>query len=109
MDRLIRFSFAEVQPEELARSWADRITRHSSAAFGSPLTYAGYKDVPSSYLKTALDRLVTPATQQASINVIEKATGNKVDVTTIQTGHIPFIMALDEVVAWLEKVVKQSS
>src|SRR5687767_14873503 len=107
IEGLIRVTFSDVQPRELAQKWADRIERHSSAAFASNLTYAGYKDVPVSWLFLEEDRQISPAVQQKGIDLIERESGAKVDVTSVNAGHCPQIMALDDVLTWIEKLVRQ--
>lgn len=37
-------------PFEEGLKWGKELVKHSAASFGSPLTYAGYKDLPMSYL-----------------------------------------------------------
>jgi hypothetical protein len=76
------------------------MAEHSSISFGNELTYAGYKDVPASFLFCENDTCVPPEVQQKSIDNIEEASGNKVDVTRINTGHCPMVGALDKVVDW---------
>lgn len=105
IEGLIRVTFSDVTPRELAEEWADRIERHSSLSFQSPLTQAGYEDVPVSWLFLEDDKMVNPKTQQTGINTIEKASGRKVDVTSLEAGHIPYIMKLDEVLEWFEKLL----
>ena len=84
--------------------WAKRLVKHSAASFASPLTYGGYKDVPVSYLVCEGDLSIFPDTQRAQIEMIERESGNKVDVTSISNGHVPPISAPDEVIDWILQV-----
>jgi hypothetical protein len=81
-------------------AWIKKMSQHSSASFGNELTHAGYKDVPVSYLFCENDKCVPPEVQQKAIDNIEEASGNKVDVTRINTGHCPTVSAPEKVVDW---------
>lgn len=77
-----------------------KFPQHSAVSFGDELTYAGYKDVPVSYLFCENDKCVPPEVQQKGIETIEEASGEKVDVTRINSDHCPMISAPDKVVEW---------
>jgi hypothetical protein len=87
-------------PREEGIAWVKKMPQHSSISFGNELTYAGYKDVPASFLFCENDKCVPPEVQQKSIDNIEEASGNKVDVTRINTDHCPMVSAPDKVVDW---------
>jgi len=72
------------------------------------LTYAGYEVVPVSWLFCEDDELVPPKIQSTGIELIEKESGGKVDVTYIKSGHCPNISMPEKVVDWLESLVKKS-
>lgn len=55
----------------------------------TPLTYAGYKHIPCSYIFTKLDRVNAPAAQRSFIGLVEKESGSKVDVYEYAVGHCP--------------------
>ncbi|KAI1374562.1 alpha/beta-hydrolase [Hypoxylon crocopeplum] len=74
---------------------------HSSVSFFNKLTHAGYKDVPVSYLLCEDDEIILPKSQRDGIDIIEKASGNKVDITSIKAGHCPTVTALEKVVDWI--------
>ncbi|KAI4596446.1 hypothetical protein KJ359_005577 [Pestalotiopsis sp. 9143b] len=88
--RLARLCFTSL-PQEKAEHWAARLTRHSYPSFTTPLTYQGFKDVPVSYLFCERDLTVPPAIQQAGIDMVERVTGARVDVTRVDCDHVaPF-------------------
>ncbi|KAJ9605228.1 hypothetical protein H2200_010618 [Cladophialophora chaetospira] len=96
-----------VTPEEgeaIVRRWA----KHSAPSFGDPLTYAGYKDIPASYLICEED-LAGPVEiiQVPKIEIIEKVSGRKVDTTSIKTGHMPNVTAVKETVEWIVSVAEK--
>ncbi|EMR68671.1 hypothetical protein UCREL1_4317 [Eutypa lata UCREL1] len=98
-------SFSHMPPEESER-WARKLQKHSAASFASPLTYAGYKDVPVSYLLCEEDRAIPAAVQKAGIELIERESGRPVDVTSIKTGHCPTLSAPKETEGWIFKVLE---
>lgn len=80
--------------------------KHSAASFASPLTYAGYKDVPVSYLLCEEDRSIPASVQKAGIEIIERESGRPVDVTSVKTGHCPHVSARNETEEWIFKVLE---
>ena len=78
-----------------------KFPRHSAVCFGSELTYAGYKDIPASWLLCEEDLCIPAENQREAIELIEKVSGRKVDVTSIQTGHIPPVSAPEKVIDWI--------
>ncbi|KAF2674580.1 alpha/beta-hydrolase [Microthyrium microscopicum] len=87
--------FSDMPFEEalkLAKQWP----QHSAVSFGGALAYAGYKDVPVSWLYMEKDQVVKPASQDLCIKNIEKASGKSVDVHKLDGGHFPFQSRVDE-------------
>lgn len=95
-----RISFSDM-PQEEGQSWAKKLVKHSAASFSSPLPHAGYKHVPVSYLVAEGDQSISPETQRSQIEMIERVSGNRVDVTTNSAGHAPPLTAPDDVINWI--------
>jgi hypothetical protein len=93
--------------EEEGIEWCKKFTQHSARSFADELTYAGYKDVPVSWLLTENDKAVLPHIQQTSIRIIEDSSGQKVDVTKIPFGHMPHVSAPELVVNWMVGLVEK--
>ncbi|KAI1759216.1 Alpha/beta hydrolase fold-1 [Hypoxylon sp. FL1150] len=74
-------------PLEEGKYWARKLVKQSAASFASNLTYAGYKDVPVSYLVAEGDQSIAPSTQRSQIEMIERVSGNKVHVSSVNSGH----------------------
>jgi hypothetical protein len=91
-------------PLEEGIEWAKKMPEHSTSSFGGALTYEGYKDVPVSYLYTSHDRTVLPKVQNICIDNVEQATGKKVDVQELDSGHFPFLSRPDDVTRIIKKV-----
>ena len=94
-----KYVFSDLPTSE-GLSLTEKFSQHSAVSFINELTYEGYKDVPASYLFCETDGCVVPAAQQKAIDVIEKATGRKVDVTRIPSDHCPVVSHQKEVVEW---------
>ncbi|KNG83193.1 hypothetical protein ANOM_008829 [Aspergillus nomiae NRRL 13137] len=94
-------------PAAEGKAWMERYPRHSAVSFTNPLSYAGYKDVPVAYLLCADDKVIPAQVQKQQIEIIEKETGRKVDVTVIPTGHIPIASAPEKVVDWIAGLATQ--
>lgn len=73
--------------KEDAEPWFENWPRHSGPTFVNELTHAGYKDVPVSYLLCELDICVSPEIQQKGIDMVERVSGRKVDVTRAKVDH----------------------
>lgn len=82
--------------------------KHSAQSFGNELTHAGYKDIPTSYLLCEKDMAGPPDFQRDMIAMIEEVSGRKVDVTGIQSGHMPNWSAKEATVEWILDVVKKA-
>ncbi|KAF3025916.1 hypothetical protein E8E14_014904 [Neopestalotiopsis sp. 37M] len=94
-------------PYEEGLKWGKLLVKHSAASFASPLTYAGYKDLPVSYLVCENDLSIVHDTQKSQIEMIERESGKKVNITSIQAGHVPPISAPQDVIKWIIQVANQ--
>lgn len=83
------------------------MTAHSAASFGDALTYAGYNDVPVSYLVCEEDLVIPGGSQSRMIDLVEQESSRKVDVTRISAGHAPNVTATQELVDWIIYVAKK--
>ena len=88
-------------PEKEGLLWAAKMAHHSAVTFTDPLTYAGFKDVPVSYLLCLNDLTIPAEFQRAGIDMMERETGKKAAVTSIEAGHFPAVSHTDEVVDWI--------
>jgi pimeloyl-ACP methyl ester carboxylesterase len=94
-------------PKEEGLHWYAKFSLHSAASFANPLTHPGYKDVPVSYLICEDDLVIPAEIQRREIEMIEKESGSKVDVTSIRAGHCPTISVPEQVVEWLLEEAKK--
>lgn len=98
-----KLTFSDLPLEE-GVEWIKKFPQHSAISFVNPLTHAGYKDIPVSYLLCEKDLVIPPDVQKAGIEMIEKESGRKVDVTAIPRDHVPNARYPEEVADWILKV-----
>lgn len=84
-----------------------KFPHHSAVSFAGELTYAGYKDIPVSYLLCEEDLCIPVNIQRQGIDLIEKVSGKKVDVTSIKAGHCPTESAPQKVIDWILDVARK--
>lgn len=94
-------------PEEEGVEFMKRFPRHSAMSFGDALTHPGYNDVPVAWMFCEEDRTIIPSVQQGSIDLIEKASGNKVEVTRVASDHCPPVSNIQATVDWICGVAKK--
>jgi len=95
-------------PKEEGEAWIKKFPRHSAVSFAGELTYAGYKDIPVSYLFCEEDLCIPAKNQREGIELIEKVSGKKVDVTSIKAGHCPTASAPQKVIDWILNVARKA-
>ncbi|KAG0650850.1 hypothetical protein D0Z07_2325 [Hyphodiscus hymeniophilus] len=93
-------SFSDLPLAE-GEAWVRRFSKHSAISFAGELTYAGYKDIPVSYLLCEEDICIPIDIQKSGIKMIENVSGRKVEVTSINTGHCPMASKPEEVINWI--------
>jgi hypothetical protein len=96
-------------PKEEGEALVEKFPGHSAVSFSGELTYAGYKNIPASYLFCEEDMCVPAQMQRAGIELIENESGKKVDVTNIKTGHCPTVSAPQKVIDWILDVAGKTS
>lgn len=99
---------SDLPDQEERMALAEKFDIHSSISFGNELTHPGYKDVAVSYLLCEDDLIIPPKAQQAGIDIIEKESGRKVDVTYLRAGHCPTVMKPQSVIDWIIDAVEKS-
>ncbi|KAF2502696.1 alpha/beta-hydrolase [Lophium mytilinum] len=100
VSRSAAVTFSDISKEE-GEIWIKKFPLHSAVSFTNELTHAGYKTIPVSYLLCEGDLCIPAHKQKAGIELIEKESGKKVDVTYIKAGHCPMISKPQEVVDWI--------
>lgn len=83
---------------EEAQKCIDKLAHHSYRCLGNKLTYAAYKDIPTTYLYCAKDNAIPLFAQQKMVKDAQ-ILGVDVDTLTLESSHSPFLSMPDEVVA----------
>ena len=96
-------------PKEEGEDWAKKFVQHSAISFAGELRHGGYRDIPVSYLFCEEDLVIPPDNQRAGIDLIEKESGKKVDVTSIRAGHAPPVSEPQKVVDWILDVAGKAA
>ncbi|KAK5553546.1 hypothetical protein LTR46_008521 [Exophiala xenobiotica] len=102
-----RLTFSDLPPEE-GVEWVKKMPLHSAPSFQGKLTYPGYKYVPVSWIFCEYDLILPPDFQRQCIEMIEKESGNKVDIHSIKTGHVPNASAPEDTAMAIMDAVKAS-
>ncbi|KAK7044431.1 AB hydrolase-1 domain-containing protein [Favolaschia claudopus] len=76
-------------PFDEAFAIASKLPDHVAASYTQPITYAPYKDIPSSYLFCENDKLIVPELQEKMIAGMESEMpmGTKVDRHSVKADH----------------------
>ncbi|MCJ1384566.1 hypothetical protein MMC17_007683 [Xylographa soralifera] len=107
ISRSAAISFSDL-PKQEAEACVKKFVRHSAVSFANEVTYAGYKDIPVSWLLCEDDLGIPPETQKEAIELIEKESGEQVDVTSIKSGHCPNVSNPQEVIHWILDVARKA-
>jgi len=100
-----RLTFSDL-PSQEGIEWVKKMPPHSAPSFQGKLTYPGYKYVPVSWIFCENDLILPPDFQRQCIEMIEKESGNKVDVYSIKTDHVPNASAPEETAMAIMDAVK---
>lgn len=98
---------AQDLPAEVGEAVVEGFACHSAVSFTNELTHAGYKNIPVSYLVCEIDTCIPLESQKLGIENIEKSSGKKVAITSINAAHMPNMSALPKVVEWIVDVAKK--
>ena len=80
--------------------------RHSNLSFKSKITHSGWKDVPVSWILPKNDFIIPPDVQRKYVDTIERESGRKVDLHTLEAGHCPSWTVPEKVAELLVKIVE---
>lgn len=72
---------------EVAAYWAQYTTYSDLAAFATPLKYAAWRHIPTTYLLCELDKCILPHVQEGMVSSTEGA----VKTIRLRSGHMPML------------------
>lgn len=82
----------------------------SAASQVDPLTWAGYKDVPSTYIVTTKDQALSPERQRAYVEVLKEYAPDEggPEILEIESGHAPNASKPEELAKMLKGIVERA-
>lgn len=92
--------------EEQAREAAGMMQEQAKSTYFDKLSWAGYKDVPCTYILQTEDKLVTPEQQLGHVEVLKKH-APKLNVVENAAGHAPMVTRLDQFVEVMKGILEQ--
>lgn len=107
----VELFYHDVVPRADAEYYASLLVPHVWSVYRTPVPFAGFKVVPTHYLLTEDDRSLPAGWQRLIVQMADEATlqadpqGGKIVVTSIPTGHSPFLSQVDETARWIRKCV----
>ena len=85
--------------KEVAAYWSTYVTHSDLTAFATPLQFAAWRYIPSTYLLCELDQCIPPQAQEAMVALTE----SKVKVERLASGHMPMLSMPQKLVEVLER------
>jgi pimeloyl-ACP methyl ester carboxylesterase len=104
----IAMAFYSNCPYEEARRIAMANTNQSAQSFQDPLTYAGYNNIPVTWMFTDDDVFIPPDLQRRYIAQIEKSSRKRVEVMHYATDHCPNISEPEAMVECIRRVAGEN-
>ncbi|KAF5240346.1 hypothetical protein FANTH_9606 [Fusarium anthophilum] len=95
--------YNDLSPEQVA-AIVPVLKPHSYQVFHTPLTYEGWRHVPTTYIYCSLDAAIPIHIQKLMVE--ETAKGVDVNTQEINAGHSPFINMPEEVASCIQKIAK---
>lgn len=91
-------------PLEIGQELAKKICYHAAPAFATPLTYAAYRRVPTTYLICKKDKVIPLELQQAMVNLA----GEEAITYHCDAGHFPMLSVRNVVVKLIRKAAGEN-
>ena len=96
-------------PATESQHWASLMQPHSLGALWSTQTYAAWQDIPSTYVISNLDRIISAKKQEEMIKSAQEVQPKAFDVVErLDTGHEPILTKIDEMVHIVERATRDN-
>ncbi|KIW18350.1 hypothetical protein PV08_02638 [Exophiala spinifera] len=102
-----KLTFSDLPPE-VGVDWVKKMPLHSAPSFAGKLTHPGYKYVPVSWIFCEDDLILVPEFQRNCIEMIERESGNKVEVHNLKAGHCPNASVGVETAMLITRAIKEA-
>ncbi|KAJ4388021.1 hypothetical protein N0V93_008626 [Gnomoniopsis smithogilvyi] len=105
----LRFTLSDI-PREKALSLGNISQEMSAVSQVDALTWAGYKDVPSTYIVTKQDQALSVDRQQVAIEVLKEFAPDEggPEILEIDSGHAPNLSKPEELAKMLKDIVERA-
>lgn len=94
-------------PEEDADYYMSKVGYHSRQSYSDAVTYAGWMDIPTTYVSTSNDYGLPPAIQKQMVETARKE-GADIRLIEIEADHVPMLSLPDEVTRALLESASQA-
>ena len=91
---------------ELAKKMEALLVRQSGPALTNAITYPAWQHIPTTYLRTQDAQVLFPNWQERQTKTVRDA-GTNLVVETFKSSHSPYLSIPGEIVAAVERAVKQ--
>lgn len=106
----LRFSFSDL-PREEALPFARMAQDMSAVSQVDPLTWAGYADIPSTYIVATRDQALSVDRQRACVEVLRECAPEGAapppEVLEIESGHAPNASRPEELARMLKGILER--
>ena len=99
------YAFHNDTSADIAAYWSPYTTHSDLAAFATPLKYAAWRHIPTTYMVCELDRCIPPRVQEHMLALTEDA------VRTVRqsSGHLPMLSIPEKLADFLRGEAGESS
>lgn len=109
--RMIPAVFSDM-PESEHKAASSALSCHSHISFENPLTYGGYKHIPSTYIITDKDLIVKPEKQHKMVDHANESLPDGAKIKKIVfagSGHVPMISRPTELVDTIVEIARTTA
>lgn len=106
----LQFSLSDVPREEALRGASMFFQEMSAVSQVDALTWAGYKDIPSTYIITTKDKALSVQRQQVAVEVLKEFAPNEAgpEILEIDSGHAPNVSKPKELAMVLKGILERA-
>lgn len=106
----LQFSLSDVPREQALRGASMFFQEMSAASQVDALTWAGYKDIPSTFIITTKDQALSVARQQVAVEVLKEFAPDEAgpEILEIESGHAPNVSKPEELAAMLKGILERA-
>ncbi|KAH8698761.1 Alpha/beta hydrolase fold-1 [Talaromyces proteolyticus] len=100
-------TFSDIPLDE-GVEWVKKMSLHSVRSFAEPLTYAGYMDIPSTFIFCEQDQILPLDFQRRRVQTIERCSGHSLATLSLVAGHCPNVSRPIDLAKTIQKALVDS-